>query len=69
MTSTRFSALFLVALGVGLLDDLKARPAEAPASWKPRMAAAERERLLSGWRRAVKAAIIAAPDRAQEPDG
>jgi glycerol kinase len=28
------------------------------------MKADERERLLSGWRRAVKAAIIAAPDRA-----
>ncbi|WP_453976809.1 glycerol kinase GlpK [Brevundimonas sp. Marseille-Q4549] len=66
---TALGAARLAALGVGLLDDLKARPAEAPASWKPRMAAAERERLLSGWRRAVKAAIIAAPDRAQEPDG
>jgi glycerol kinase len=29
----------------------------------------ERERLLSGWRRAVKAAIIAAPDRAQDTGG
>jgi len=28
------------------------------------LAPAERDRLLSGWRRAVKAAIIAAPDRA-----
>ncbi|MET3837105.1 glycerol kinase [Brevundimonas sp. UYEF29] len=61
---TALGAARLAALGVGLLPDLEARPAEAPACWKPRMKADERERLLSGWRRAVKAAIIAAPDRA-----
>ncbi|MDQ1154830.1 glycerol kinase GlpK [Brevundimonas sp. SORGH_AS_0993] len=66
---TALGAARLAALGAGLLADLEARPTEAPACWKPRMAAAERERLLSGWRRAVKAAIIAAPDRAQEPGG
>ncbi|GLK48858.1 glycerol kinase 1 [Brevundimonas intermedia] len=61
---TALGAARLAALGVGLLSDLEARPAEAPACWKPRMKPQERERLLSGWRRAVKAAIIAAPDRA-----
>jgi len=61
---TALGAARLAALGVGLLPDLEARPAGAPACWKPRMKTQERERLLSGWRRAVKAAIIAAPDRA-----
>ncbi|WAC60127.1 glycerol kinase GlpK [Brevundimonas sp. SL130] len=61
---TALGAARLAALGVGLVSDLEARPAEAPACWKPRMKPEERERLLSGWRRAVKAAIIAAPDRA-----
>jgi glycerol kinase len=61
---TALGAARLAALGVGLLPDLKARPAESPARWTLRMKAVERERLLSGWRRAVKAAIIAAPDRA-----
>jgi glycerol kinase len=63
---TALGAARLAAFGAGLIDDLEARPAEAPACWKPRMAAAERERLLSGWRRAVKAAIIAAPARAPQ---
>jgi len=61
---TALGAARLAALGVGLLPDLKARTTEAPARWTPRMKPAERDRLLSGWRRAVKAAIIAAPDRA-----
>ena len=61
---TALGAARLAALGVGRITDLEARPAEAPARWTPRMADEERERLLSGWRRAVKAAIIAAPDRA-----
>lgn len=61
---TALGAARLAALGVGLAPDLEARPAEAPARWTPRMDKAERERLLSGWRRAVKAAIIAAPNRA-----
>lgn len=61
---TALGAARLAALGVGLISDLEARPAEAPACWKPRMRPQERDRLLSGWRRAVKAAIIAAPDRA-----
>ncbi|WP_191558313.1 MULTISPECIES: glycerol kinase GlpK [Brevundimonas] len=61
---TALGAARLAALGVGLISDLQACPAEAPACWKPRMRPQERDRLLSGWRRAVKAAIIAAPERA-----
>lgn len=61
---TALGAARLAALGVGLLPDLQARTTEAPARWTPCMKPAERDRLLSGWRRAVKAAIIAAPDRA-----
>ena len=63
---TALGAARLAALGVGLVSDLKARPAEAPAVWSPRMSPAAREALLSGWRRAVKAAIIAAPERQGE---
>lgn len=58
---TALGAAKLAALGVGLIADLEDHPAEAPARWTPRMGADERERLLEGWRRAVKAAIIAAP--------
>lgn len=57
---TALGAAKLAALGVGLIGDLEDHPAEAPARWAPRMGAAERERLLKGWRGAVKAAIIAA---------
>ena len=57
---TALGAAKLAALGVGLIGDLDDHSAEAPARWEPRMAAEERERLLKGWRGAVKAAIIAA---------
>jgi len=57
---TALGAAKLAALGVGLITDLEVHTTEAPAVWKPRMADAERERLLKGWRKAVKAAIIAA---------
>ncbi|HZW16723.1 MAG TPA: glycerol kinase GlpK, partial [Brevundimonas sp.] len=57
---TALGAAKLAALGVGLIGDLEDHPAEAPARWEPRMAAEERERLLKGWRGAVRAAIIAA---------
>ncbi len=57
---TALGAARLAALGVGLIDDLEDRPVEAPARWEPRMGADERDALLEGWRRAVKAAIIAA---------
>ncbi|WP_309093252.1 glycerol kinase GlpK, partial [Phenylobacterium sp.] len=57
---TALGAARLAALGVGLIADLEDHPVEAPARWSPRMGTAERDRLLEGWRRAVKAAIIAA---------
>ena len=60
---TALGAAKLAALGVGLISDLEDHPVEAPARWTPRMEAAERDRLLRGWRGAVRAAIIAAnPD-------
>ena len=57
---TALGAAKLAALGVGLIGDLEDHPVEAPARWTPRMGTEERERLLKGWRGAVKAAIIAA---------
>lgn len=57
---TALGAAKLAALGCGLIDTLDAASAEAPAVWRPRMSGEERERLLKGWRGAVKAAIIAA---------
>ncbi len=57
---TALGAARLAALGVGLIGDLEDHPVEAPARWEPRMEAGARERLLKGWRGAVKAAIIAA---------
>ena len=56
---TALGAAKLAALGVGLIPDLEPRTPEAPAVWTPRMADNERERLLKGWRGAVRAAIIA----------
>ncbi|CAN5285276.1 glycerol kinase GlpK [soil metagenome] len=56
---TALGAAKLAALGVGLIPDLTAHAAEAPAIWTPRMRDAERDRLLKGWRGAVRAAIIA----------
>jgi len=58
---TALGAAKLAALGVGLIEDLEDHPVEAPARWEPRMAPGERERLLKGWRAAVKAAIVAVP--------
>ncbi|WP_298742966.1 glycerol kinase GlpK [uncultured Brevundimonas sp.] len=57
---TALGAARLAALGVGLIGDLEDHPVEAPARWEPRMEAGARERLLRGWRGAVRAAIIAA---------
>ena len=56
---TALGAAKLAALGVGLIGDLEDHPVEAPTRWTPRMTASERERLLKGWRGAVRAAIIA----------
>lgn len=62
---TALGAARLAALGAGVIGDLEDHPVEAPARWTPRMGAAERERLLRGWRAAVRAAIIVAnPDDA-----
>lgn len=57
---TALGAARLAALGIGLIDDLEPRSPEAPAVWTPRMSSDEREALLGGWRRAIKAAIVAA---------
>ncbi|MBX9614421.1 MAG: glycerol kinase GlpK [Caulobacteraceae bacterium] len=57
---TALGAARLAALGAGLIGDLEPRNSEAPAVWNPRMDAAQRDRLLQGWRRAVKAAILVA---------
>ena len=57
---TALGAARLAALGAGLIDSLEPHNDEASAVWTPRMGESERTRLLEGWRRAVKAAIIAA---------
>jgi len=56
---TALGAARLAAFGCGLIESLEHRTTEAPARWTPRMDAAERDRLLQGWRGAVQAAIIA----------
>ena len=56
---TALGAAKLAALGIGLIPDLSARAPDAPAIWTPRMGDAERDRLLKGWRGAVRAAIVA----------
>ena len=58
---TALGAARLAALGVGLIDDLEVHVTEAPAVWTPAMAEDRRENLHQGWRRAVQAAIVAAP--------
>ena len=57
---TALGAAKLAALGVGLIGDLEDHPVEAPARWTPRMKPDERGRLLTGWNKAVRAAIAAA---------
>jgi len=59
---TALGAARLAAFGAGLTDTVWSPPQTAPAIWKPRMGEAERQRLIKGWRRAVKAAIVAAQD-------
>jgi glycerol kinase len=56
---TALGAARLAAFGAGLIDTLAARETAAPACWRPQMDPAERERLLGGWRAAVRAAMIA----------
>lgn len=57
---TALGAARLAAFGVGAVDQLWSPPQTKPAIWKPSMDAAERTGLIKGWRRAVKAAIVAA---------
>lgn len=56
---TALGAARLAALGVGLISDLTPHVTEAPAVWTPRMDQSQRESLVGGWRRAVRAAITA----------
>ena len=57
---TALGAAKLAALGAGLADGLAHAPEDAPSVWTPRMDDSRRRRLLDGWRKAVRAAIIAA---------
>ena len=57
---TALGAARLAALGCGLTADLPRASGEAPARWTPRMKPDERGRLLTGWNKAVRAAIAAA---------
>ncbi|WP_406852604.1 glycerol kinase GlpK [Brevundimonas sp. BH3] len=59
---TALGAARLAAFGAGVTDTVWSPPQTAPAVWKPRMDEDERTMLLKGWRRAVKAAIVAAQD-------
>lgn len=59
---TALGAARLAAFGCGLIKDLRPRGDAAPAVWTPRMGEVEREQLRGGWRRAVRAAIVAAHD-------
>ena len=55
---TALGAARLAAFGAGLIPSLDARPPGAPAArWTPSMAAPERERLLNGWRAAVRGVL------------
>jgi glycerol kinase len=57
---TAVGAARLAAFGCGLIDRLDAEPPrQAPARWDPQITAAERDRLLDGWRSAV-AGVLAA---------
>ncbi|MGE0829204.1 MAG: glycerol kinase GlpK [Hyphomonadaceae bacterium] len=57
---TALGAAKLAALGAGLVSDLASMEDLSPrARWEPRMAAAERTRLLEGWRAAVAGALAA----------
>ena len=59
---TALGAARLAAFGCGMTKTLWSPPQTAPAIWQPRMDAQERERLVKGWHRAVRAAIVAATD-------
>ncbi|MBO9501221.1 glycerol kinase GlpK [Brevundimonas sp. A19_0] len=64
---TALGAAKLAALGVGLIDRLDIPPIETPAVWHPRMDGATRNRLLDGWKGAIRATLAAA-ETAAEPE-
>ncbi len=64
---TALGAAKLAALGVGLIDRLDIPPLETPAVWHPRMDGATRNRLLDGWKGAIRATLAAA-ETAAEPE-
>ena len=64
---TALGAAKLAALGVGLIDRLDIPPLETPAAWHPRMDDATRNRLLDGWKGAIRATLAAA-ETAAEPE-
>jgi glycerol kinase len=56
--STALGAAFLAAVGAGLADEKRLASVLAQATrFEPKMAAAERETKLAGWRKAVKSVI------------
>jgi len=57
---TALGAAKLAASGAGLIASLDGAGAATSARWGPRMSVSERERLRSGWRAAVAAALAAA---------
>ncbi len=57
---TALGAARLAALQAGIIDRLEIESEDAPTVWRPAMAAGERDRLLSGWRGAVEATLVAA---------
>ena len=59
---TALGAARLAAFGSGLTSELWSPPQTQPAIWKPAMDADVRKTLIKGWRRAVRAAIVAASD-------
>lgn len=57
---TALGAARLAALGCGVTASLDATPTDTPARWLPRLNPGLRQKLLSGWTQAVRAALAAA---------
>ncbi len=57
---TALGAAKLAAFGAGLIKSLDGAGAAPSARWTPRMSSSQRDRLRSGWRSAVAAALAAA---------
>ena len=62
---TALGAARLAALGLGLIDRLDLPQDRPPTVWEPRIDAAERSRLLAGWRGAVDGVLTVA--RSEKP--